>query len=167
MIRNYDPAISSNLQIILTYSGLHAVWFYRISHQLWQLNLKLLAHLCSQWGRLITGVEIHPGAQIGRRLLIDHGSGTVIGETAIIGDDVILYHGVTLGSTHHALGDTSRRHSKIGNHTLIGAHATILGNITIGNHVKIGAATVVLHDVPSHVTIVGNPAHILHKNPNI
>lgn len=161
LIKKYDPSISSYTQILLCYSGLHAVWMYRFSHWLWQCNLRLLAHLISNSGRFITGVEIHPGATIGKRLIIDHGSGIVIGETAIIGNDVILYHGVTMGSVQHDLGSKIRRHPKIGDGVLVGAHAIILGGISIGNNVKIGAGTVILHDVPDDVTVVGNPSRIV------
>ncbi|MFT8360856.1 serine O-acetyltransferase [Liquorilactobacillus satsumensis] len=157
MIRAYDPAVTSTAEVLLTYSGLHAVWLYRLSHHLWCRHHCLSAQLVTQISRLFTGVEIHPGAKIGKRLLIDHGTGIVIGETAKIGNDVVLYHGVTLGSiANHG----SSRHPKIGNRVFIGAGATILGAVTINDDVKVGAAAVVLHDVPAGKTIVGNPGHI-------
>ena len=158
MIREYDPSVTSNAEIILTYSGLHAVWLYRLSHHLWCRDHHLSAQLVTQFSRIFTGVEIHPGAKIGKQLLIDHGTGVVIGETAEIGDDVVIYHNVTLGSVNN---HGTRRHPKIGNHVFIGAGATILGTIEIADNVKIGAAAVVLHDVPAGKTVVGNPGRIL------
>jgi len=158
MVRDYDPSVTSNAQVILTYSGLHAVWFYRLSHILWKRNHRLAAQLISQLARVLTGVEIHPAATIGKRLLIDHGTGIIIGETAEIGDDVIIYHGVTLGGVTNKAG---RRHPKIGNSVFIGAGAAVLGAITVGEGAKIGALTLVLKDVPAHHTVVGNPARFI------
>ncbi|AKG37574.1 serine acetyltransferase [Paenibacillus durus ATCC 35681] len=158
MVRNHDPSVTSNAQVILTYSGLHAVWFYRLSHLLWIRNHHLAARLISQLAHVLTGIEIHPAATIGKRLLIDHGTGIVIGETAEIGDDVVLYHGVTLGGVSNKPG---RRHPKIGDRVFIGAGAAVLGAITIGDGAKIGALSLVLRDVPAHHTAVGNPARIL------
>ncbi|MFT8321591.1 MAG: serine O-acetyltransferase [Bacillus sp. (in: firmicutes)] len=158
MVREHDPSVTSNVQVVLTYSGLHAVWFYRLSHFLWKRNLHLAARLISQLAHVLTGVEIHPAATIGKRLLIDHGTGIVIGETAEIGDNVVLYHGVTLGGISNKPG---RRHPKIGNHVFIGAGAAVLGAITIEDGAKIGALSLVLKDVPAQHTAVGNPARIL------
>ncbi|WP_445506163.1 serine O-acetyltransferase [Niallia sp. 03190] len=158
MVRDYDPSVTSNAQVILTYSGLHAVWFYRLSHLLWTRNHHLAAQLISQLARVLTGVEIHPAVTIGKRLLIDHGTGIIIGETAEIGDDVIIYQGVTLGGVSNNPG---RRHPKIGDRVFIGAGAAVLGAITIGEGAKIGALALVLKDVPAQHTAVGNPARII------
>src|SRR5216683_3005345 len=153
-----DPAAKSRLEVYLCYSGLHAVWFYRMNHWLWNHNFLLLARWLSQVARLLTGIEIHPGAQIGRRLFIDHGMGTVIGETAIVGDDVTLYQGVTLGGTGKEKG---KRHPTLGNNISIGSGAKLLGNITIGDNCRVGAGSVVLRNVPANSTIVGVPGHIV------
>ncbi|HEY6766540.1 MAG TPA: serine O-acetyltransferase [Candidatus Sulfotelmatobacter sp.] len=142
-----DPAAKSRLEIYLCYSGLHAVWFYRINHWLWQRGFLLLARWLSQVARLLTGVEIHPGAEIGHRLFIDHGLGVVIGETAIVGDDVTLYQGVTLGGTGKEHG---KRHPTIEDNVVIGGGAKVLGNITVGRNSRIGAGSVVLRNVPEH-----------------
>ncbi len=157
-IKRQDPAASSLLEVILLYPGLHALFYHRIAHVFYQLHLKFIARLISQFARLLTGIEIHPGAQIGKRLFIDHGMGVVIGETSVIGDDCLIYHGVTLGGRglQHV-----KRHPTIGNHVMIGAGAKVLGNITLGNHVKVGANAVVLHNVEDHQTVGGNPAKIL------
>ena len=125
-----DPAARSYLEVLLCYPGLHALWFHRINHWLWNHNLRLLARWFSQWARLLTGIEIHPGAQIGHRVFMDHGMGVVIGETAIVGDDVTMYQGVTLGGTGKEKG---KRHPTIGNEVIIGSGAKVLGNITVGN----------------------------------
>lgn len=157
-----DPAASGVLDVILTYPGIHAVWLYRISHKLWKHEIRLLAKMISIFARFLTGgIEIHPGAQIGRRLFIDHGSGIVIGETAEIGDDVIIYQGVTLGGTGKEKG---KRHPTIGNNVMISAGAKILGSITIGDYSKIGAGSVVLNDVPPYSTVVGIPGKIVARN---
>ena len=156
-----DPAARSRLEILLCYPGLHAVWLYRLTHQLWQWGLFLPARLLSQWARFITGVEIHPAAQIGNRLFIDHATGVVIGETAIVGDDVTLYQGVTLGGTGKEKG---KRHPTVGNKVVIGAGAKVLGNIAIGDDSRIGAGSVVLRDVPEKSTVVGVPARIVYRN---
>src|ERR1035438_2933792 len=140
-----DPAAKSRLEVFLCYSGLHAVWFHRFNHWLWNHGLWLLARWLSQVARFLTGIEIHPAAQIGRRLFIDHGLGTVIGETAIIGDDVTLYQGVTLGGTGKERG---KRHPTIGNGVVIGSGARVLGNITVGDRSRVGAGSVVVRDVP-------------------
>ena len=153
-----DPAARSYFEVLLVYPGLHAVWAHHLSHWLWLHHMRFLARFISQVARLFTGIEIHPGAEIGRRLFIDHGIGTVIGETAIIGDDVTLYQGVTLGGTGKEKG---KRHPTVGNHVAIGSGAKLLGNITIGDNCRVGAGSVVLRSVPSNSTIVGVPGHIV------
>jgi serine O-acetyltransferase len=155
-----DPAAKSRLEIYLCYSGLHALWFYRINHWLWNHNFLLLGRWLSQVARLFTGIEIHPGARIGRRLFIDHGMGVVIGETAIVGDDVTLYQGVTLGGTGKEHG---KRHPTILDSVVIGGGAKVLGNITIGRNCRIGAGSVVLRNVPDDSTVVGVPGHIIFR----
>jgi len=155
-----DPAARSVLEILLCYSGLHAIWLYRLSHRLWNHHLRLLARWLSQTARLLTGIEIHPGAQIGRRFFIDHGMGVVIGETAVIGDGVLLYQGVSLAGTGKEHG---KRHPTIGNGVVIGAGAKILGNIRIGDNSRVGAGSVVLRDVPDNSTVVGVPGHIVFR----
>jgi len=156
-----DPAARSVLEVLLCYSGLHALWFYRANHWLWTHDMRLLARWLSQVARLATGIEIHPGAQIGKRLFIDHGMGVVVGETTIIGDEVTIYQGVTLGGTGK---DTGKRHPTIGNGVVIGAGSRVLGNIEIGNNSRIGAGSVVLRSVPSDSTVVGVPGHIIFHN---
>jgi len=155
-----DPAAKSRLEVFLCYSGLHAVWFYRINHWLWKKHFFLLGRLLSQFARFLTGVEIHPGAQIGRRLFIDHAIGVVIGETAIVGDDVTLYQGVTLGGTGKEHG---KRHPTIEDNVVVGGGAKILGNITVGRNCRIGAGSVVLRNVPEDSTVVGVPGHIIFR----
>ncbi len=150
--RKNDPAAKSNLEVILLYPGIWATFFYRIAHVLYKTRLYFFARLLSQIARFLTSIDIHPGAIIGERFVIDHGMGVVIGETTIIGDDVMLYHGVTLGST--VLKD-KKRHPTIGNNVIIGTDATVLGNISIGNNVKIGAKATVLADVKDDQVIVG------------
>lgn len=152
-----DPAATSFLEVLFTYSGLHALIFYRITHALRSINLPLLPRWISQFGKFITGIEIHPGARIGKELFIDHGMGVVIGETAIIGDGVTLYQGVTLGGTGKEKG---KRHPTIGNNVVLGAGAKILGNITIGDSSYVGANAVVIKDVPPNSTVVGVPGRI-------
>jgi serine O-acetyltransferase len=156
-----DPAAKSGFEVVLLYSGLHALWSYRIQHWLWIHGWRFVARFLSQFTRLITGIEIHPGAQIGKRFFIDHGMGVVIGETTIIGDDVTLYQGVTLGGTGK---ETGKRHPTIGNKVVIGSGARVLGNITVGENSRIGAGSVVLRDVPDHSTVVGVPGHIVFRN---
>jgi serine O-acetyltransferase len=153
-----DPAARSYLEVLLCYPGLHALWGHRFNHWLWLHGLRFLARFHSQWVRFWTGIEIHPGAQIGRRLFIDHGLGVVIGETAIVGDDVTIYQGVTLGGTGKEKG---KRHPTIDNNVSIGSGAKLLGNITIGENCRVGAGSVVLRDVPANSTIVGVPGHIV------
>jgi len=146
--------------VVLCYPGLYAVWTYRIHHWLWCRDQKLLARVLSQITRFWTGVEIHPGARIGRRLFIDHGTGVVIGETAILGEDVTLYQGVTLGGTGKGEG---RRHPTLRDGVFVGSNANILGNITIGENSRVGSGSVVLRDVPPDSTVVGVPAHIVYQ----
>jgi serine O-acetyltransferase len=156
-----DPAASNRLEVFLCYSGLHAIWIYRVNHWLWNRGFRLLGRLLSQAARFLTGIEIHPAAQIGHRLFIDHGMGVVIGETTIVGDDVTLYQGVTLGGTGKEKG---KRHPTLGSNVVVGAGARILGNITIGENCRIGAGSVVLRDVPDNSTVVGVPGHVVLQN---
>ena len=160
-VKENDPAARSTLEVVLCYSGLHALWAYRLNHWLWNHNFRLLARWFSQIARLLTGIEIHPAAQIGRRLFIDHGMGVVVGETSIIGDDVTLYQGVTLGGTGKEHG---KRHPTIGNGVVIGAGAKVLGNLLVGDNSRIGAGSVVLRNVPDNSTVVGVPAHIVYRD---
>lgn len=153
-----DPAARSRIEVILTYSGLHAVWFHRLAHWLFRKRLLFLARVVSQFSRWVSGIEIHPGAQIGRRLFIDHGMGVVIGETCIIGDDVTIYQGVTLGGTGK---ETGKRHPTIEDGVLIAAGAKVLGSITVGKNSKIGAGSVVLKEVPANATVVGIPGKVI------
>ena len=145
-----DPAARNSLEVILTYPGLHAIWGYRIAHFLWQVKLKLAARIYSNWIRAVTGIEIHPAAKIGRRFFIDHGMGVVIGATAIVGDDVMIYHDVTLGAR---TGGTGKRHPTIGNNVVIGAGARVIGDISVGNGVKVGANMVVTKSVPASTNV--------------
>ncbi len=153
--RTHDPAARSGLEIALLYPGLHAIWAHRINHRLWRWRLRFLARAGSQIARWLTGIEIHPGAQIGRRFFIDHGMGVVIGETAEVGDDVMLYHGVTLGGRVRAGG---KRHPTLQDGVLVGAGAKILGPITIGAGSVVGANAVVTKDSPPDAVLVGVPA---------
>jgi serine O-acetyltransferase len=153
-----DPAAKSRLEIVLCYPGFHAILLHRMAHRLYKAGVPLLPRVISQFSRFFTGIEIHPGATIGRRFFIDHGMGVVIGETAEIGDDVLLYQGVTLGGTGNEQG---KRHPTIGNNVVIGTGAKVLGSITVGNHVKIGAGSVVVRPVPDYSTVVGIPGHIV------
>ena len=155
-----DPAAKSVIEILFCYPGFHAVLLHRLAHKLYTAGFPVVGRIISQLGRSLTGIEIHPGAQIGRRFFIDHGMGVVIGETAEIGDDVLLYQGVTLGGTGKEKG---KRHPTIGNHVVIGTGAKVLGNIRIGDHVKIGAGSVVVHPVPDHSTVVGIPGHVVRR----
>jgi serine O-acetyltransferase len=153
-----DPAAKSTIEILLCYPGFHAVLWHRLAHRLYQAQVPLLPRVISQFSRFFTGIEIHPGAAIGRRFFIDHGMGVVIGETSEIGDDVLIYQGVTLGGTGNEKG---KRHPTIGNHVVIGTGAKVLGSITIGNNVKIGAGSVVVRPVPPNSTVVGIPGRIV------
>ncbi|MFL0194459.1 serine O-acetyltransferase EpsC [Clostridium sp. WILCCON 0269] len=155
-----DPAARNPLEVFLLYSFIHAVIHYRIAHFFYKRKCFFIARFISQVSRALTGIEIHPGAQIGKGLFIDHGMGVVIGETAEVGDNVTLYHGVTLGGTGK---DTGKRHPTVGNNVFIGSGAKLLGPIVIGDNVKIGANSVVLKDVPSNCTAVGIPARTIYK----
>ncbi len=151
-----DPAARSRLEVFLCYPGFHAMAFHRLSHKLWRHNFKLLARWISFFARFLTGIEIHPGAKIGARFFIDHGMGVVIGETSTIGDDVTLYHDVTLGGTSFEKGI---RHPQLGNNVIVGAGAQLLGPIHVGDNARIGSNAVVVKDVPEGATMVGVPAH--------
>jgi serine O-acetyltransferase len=156
-----DPAARSRLEVFLCYPGLWAVWIHRVSHRLWLAKLYLPARMLSQVGRFLTGVDIHPGATLGRRLFIDHATGVVIGETSIVGNDVTMYQGVTLGGTGKGHG---KRHPTLCDRVFVGNNANLLGNITIGENSRVGAGSVVLSDVPPNSTVVGVPAHIVYRN---
>lgn len=158
IIYKKDPAADNLLDVILCYPGFHALLLHRIAHKLWKMKLPVIPRLISTFSRFLTGIDIHPGAQIGRRFFIDHGMGVVIGETAIIGDDVLLYQGVTLGGTS---SKKEKRHPTLGRGVVVGANATVLGNITLGNYAKVGAGSVVVNDVPEHATVVGIPGRIV------
>lgn len=153
-----DPAARNKLEVIFTYSGLHAIWGHRMSHYLWKKRLFFLARVISQFTRWITGIEIHPGAVIGQRLFIDHGMGVVIGETCEIGDGVTIYQGVTLGGTGKEKG---KRHPTIEDNVLIASGAKVLGSMTIGKNSRIGAGSVVLKEVPPNSTVVGIPGRVV------
>lgn len=153
-----DPAARTTWEVLTCYPGIHAVTIYRLSHGFWVRGFRWLGRFTSHLGRLLTGIEIHPGATIGRRFFIDHGMGVVIGETAVIGDDVTLYHGVTLGGTSWVKG---KRHPTLEDGVVVGAGAQILGPITIGTRAKVGSNAVVVKDVPPETTAVGNPARII------
>lgn len=155
-----DPAARSVLEIVLCYPGFHAVLMHRVAHRLYLAGIPILPRFVSQLSRFLTGIEIHPGATIGHRFFIDHGMGVVIGETAEIGDDVLIYQGVTLGGTGHERG---KRHPTIGNKVVIGTGAKVLGGIEIGNRVKIGAGSVVVKSVPDDSTVVGIPGRIVRQ----
>lgn len=152
-----DPAATGPIAVILTYPGLHALFYHRIAHRLYRMNLKFPARVLSQIARWMTGIEIHPGAQIGKGLFIDHGMGVVIGETSVIGMNVTLFQGVTLGGTGKQKG---KRHPTLGNNVVVGAGAKILGNIHIGDNVSVGANAVVIKDAPSNTTVVGVPGRV-------
>ena len=152
-----DPAAVSYLEVLLTYSGLHAIILHRIAHRLHKAGIPFMPRVISQFGRFVTGIEIHPGAKIGKGLFIDHGMGVVIGETSVIGDNVTMFQGVTLGGTGKERG---KRHPTIGSNVVIGAGAKILGNITVGDNVQVGANAVVIRDIPPNSTVVGVPGRI-------
>ncbi|MCF7924949.1 MAG: serine O-acetyltransferase [Candidatus Izimaplasma sp.] len=158
-LKRKDPAARHTLEILLSHGGLHAVWYYRIAHVLWKLKLKTMARMMSNFARFLTGVEIHPAAKIGKNFIIDHGSGVVIGETAVVGSNVLIYHQVTLGGTGN--DSDHKRHPSICDDVMIAAGAKILGNIRVGIGAKIGANSVVLKDVPPYATAVGMPARII------
>ncbi len=155
-----DPAARNWLEVLFCYPGIQALFFHRFAHLLYRLNLPFIPRLISHIGRFLTGIEIHPGATIGKGVFIDHGMGVVIGETAIIGDYALIYQGVTLGGTGKELG---KRHPTLGENVIVGAGAKVLGNITLGNNVRIGAGSVVLRDVPSDCTVVGIPGRIVYR----
>lgn len=160
-VRERDPAARSDFEILLTYSGLHAVMIYRLAHRLYVNHYKTSARALSQFGKFLTGIEIHPGAKIGRGLFIDHGSGVVIGETAVIGDNCTLYQGVTLGGTGKGKG---KRHPTLGNNVMVGCGAKVLGPFTVGDNAKIAANAVVLEAIPANATAVGVPARVVKQN---
>jgi serine O-acetyltransferase len=156
--RAHDPAARSRLEVALAYPGVHALWAYRVAHRMWRTpSLRLPARLVSQLARAATGIEIHPGARLGQRLFIDHGMGVVIGETAVVGDDVMLYHGVTLGGRSLNRG---KRHPTLGDRVTVGAGAKVLGPVWVGDDVQIGANAVVVKDVPAGAVAVGIPARV-------
>ncbi len=155
-----DPAAKNIFYVIFLYQGFHILLIYRLAHLFYAIKLKFIARLISQIGRFLTGIEIHPGAKIGRRLFIDHGMSIVIGETSEVGDDCTIYHGVTLGGTGK---DKNKRHPTLGNNVMVGCGSKILGPINIGNNVKIGAGSVILQDVPDNCTIVGVPGRVVKK----
>lgn len=159
-IKKIDPAASSLAQVLLLYPGFHALIYYRVSHWLYRHRRLFLARMVSQWGRGFTNIEIHPGATIGKHLFIDHGAGVVVGETAEIGDNVTIYHGVTLGGTGK---DKGKRHPTIEDHVLLGAGVKVLGPVTIGSGSRVGANSTVLNDIPSDSTAVGSPAAVVRR----
>lgn len=161
IIKDKDPAMRSTIEVFFCYPGFYAILFHRLSHYLWNHSLKFLARLLSTISRFLTGIEIHPGAQLGKRVFIDHGMGIVVGETAIVGDEVLIYQGVVLGGTTTNKG---KRHPTVEKGVIIGAGAKVMGNITIGEYAKIGTGAVVLKDVPSDSTCVGVPGRIVKRN---
>jgi serine O-acetyltransferase len=161
--RRRDPAARSGVEVFLTYSGVHAVWGHRLAHRLFVARLFLPARIVSQLVRFLTGIEIHPGATIGRRFFIDHGMGVVIGETAVVGDDVMLYHGVTLGGVS---SNREKRHPTLGDRVVVGTGASILGAVTIGADSVVGAQAVVLSDAPDHSLLTGVPATVRSRSPH-
>ncbi len=160
VIYDNDPAATNLLEVILCYPGLHALIAYRFAHRLYKWHIPLIPRIISYITRIVTGIEIHPGARIGRRFFIDHGEGVVIGATTIVGDDVLIYQQVTLGGTGKEHG---KRHPTLGNGVIVGAGAKVLGNITIGDNVRIGAGSVVIEDVPENSTVVGIPGRVVHR----
>jgi serine O-acetyltransferase len=159
-VRDRDPAATSTLSVLLNYPGLHALWAHRLHHWLWSHGRRGLSRFGSQVARFFTGIEIHPGATVGRRFFIDHGMGVVIGETTIIGDDVTLYQGVTLGGTGKEHG---KRHPTLQDCVVVGVGATVLGNITVGHGSKVGGGAVVIHNVPPQCTVVGIPGRVVRR----
>lgn len=159
-----DPAARNSLEVVILYPIVHVMILYRIAHILYNKKIFFLARLISQLGRFLTGIEIHPGAKIGKGFFIDHGMGVVVGETAEVGDNVTLYHGVTLGGTGK---DTGKRHPTVGNNVIIGSGAKILGPIVIGDNSKVGSNSVVLKEVPENSTVVGIPGKIVKRNSNV
>ena len=163
VIYDKDPAANNIFEVIFCYPGLHALVSYRFAHRLYKWHIPLIPRIISYITRIITGIEIHPAAKIGRRFFIDHGEGVVIGETSVIGDDVLIYQQVTLGGTGKEHG---KRHPTLGNNVIIGAGAKVLGNITIGDNVRVGAGSVVIDDVPENSTVVGIPGRIIERKNN-
>lgn len=167
-IMNKDPAASSKLEVLLCYSGLHAILVHRLSHRLWKAGLKTLARFISQISRSFTGIEIHPGATIGQRVFIDHGMGVVIGETAIIGDDCVIYQGVTLGAGSAARKGAqtrgTKRHPTLGRSVIVGSGAEIQGDIAVGDNVQVASGSIVLKDVPENSVVVGVPGRVIYKD---
>ncbi len=163
-IKREDPAAKSSLEILLCYQGLHAVMFHRVANWFYRRRLFVLARLISTVGRILTAIEIHPGATIGKRLFIDHGLGVVIGETAEVGDDVLLYQGVTLGGTGKERG---KRHPTIGDRVVVGTGASVLGNIRLGHDARVGAGSVVVHSVPDGATVVGIPGKVVRTRDEV
>lgn len=161
-VRERDPAAGNLLVLLTCYPGLHALWTYRIAHLCWERDHTVIARLLSQFARLTTGIEIHPAAEIGRRVVIDHGIGVVIGSTAEVGDDVLMYHGVTLGNRRPVDG---KRHPTVGDDVMLGANATVLGPIEVGDGATVGGAAVVVEPVDPGITVVGNPARPVEKTP--
>ena len=153
-----DPATKSGYELFWTSPGLHAIWIYRLAHKLWRAKRRILSRMLSNYAKFWTGIEIHPGAEIGKRFVIDHGVGVVIGETAVIGDDVLIYHGVTLGGKTL---DPVKRHPTVGDRVIIGAGAKLIGNITIGNDCRVGANAVVTKDMPAGTVAVGVNARLI------
>lgn len=156
-----DPSANSSLEVLLLYPGIRALFFHRIAHRLYQLKIPFFPRLIAEFARWISGIEIHPGAVLGKNIVIDHGMGVVIGETTIVGDEVLIFHGVTLGATHVKQG---KRHPTIESGAVLGAGCKILGDIVIGTNARIGANSVVLKDVPADATVVGIPAKIINKD---
>ncbi len=163
-ITSKDPATSGRLEAFLCSSGYHGILFYRVSHYMWEKGWRLSARIISQFGRWVTGVEIHPGARIGKNFFIDHGMGVVIGETSVIGDNVTMYHGVTLGGTKSYGGKKGKRHPTVEDNVVIGAGAMVLGPITIGKNAKIGANATVVKDVAENTTVIGTAAIPVEKS---
>ncbi len=156
-----DPSVHSGREVLLWHTGMHAVWAFRREHWLWERGMHGLASFLARRTRRRYGVDIHPAATIGRRFMIDHGMGVVIGETAVIGDDCLIYQGVTLGMTGKHGG---KRHPTLGNNVMVGAGTIVLGDIHVGDNVKVAAGSVVVHDVPADTTVAGNPAHVVREN---
>ncbi|HVP39322.1 MAG TPA: serine O-acetyltransferase [Candidatus Saccharimonadales bacterium] len=157
-IRQKDPAARGVLEMLLCYPGLHAQWMHRLAHPLWRWKVPLLPRLISHLSRFLTGIEIHPGATLGHRVFIDHGMGVVIGETAVVGDDCLIYQGVTLGGTTLSRG---KRHPTLEEHVVVGSGAKVLGNITLGHHSRVGSGSVVIRSAPPHSTMIGIPARAI------
>lgn len=161
-VRRKDPAARNVIEILLCYPGLHALWSHRFAHRLWRWRVPVLPRLLSHLARFLTGIEIHPGASIGRRVFIDHGMGVVIGETAVVGDECLIYQGVTLGGTSLSPG---KRHPTLEPHVVVGSGAKVLGNITLGAHSRVGSGSVVIKSCPPHSTVVGIPGRIVEERP--